>query len=52
MEENVKKNINPRNSAGEFLFYDIENVKCIDVEGEALKGGFNDGLEAIPINNE
>ena len=41
---------NPRNSAGEFLYYDIENIKDIDVEGEVLNGGFNDGLEAIPLN--
>lgn len=48
MEE--KNIINPRNGAGEFLYYDVENIKDIDVEGEVLKGGFNDGLEAIPLN--
>lgn len=48
MEEN--KIENPINSAGEYLYYDVQNVKDPMVEGEVLSGGFNDGLEAIPLN--
>lgn len=49
-EDKKKEFTNPRNSAGEFLYYEKENVKDVNVEGEALESGFNNGMEVIPLS--
>lgn len=36
--------VNPRNSAGEYLFYEAENVFDTTVEGTVLESGFNNGM--------
>lgn len=44
MEKEIKDN--PKNSAGECLFYEEENIKDTSVEDNVLNSGFNNGINA------
>lgn len=54
MEEDVKKEefVNPRNGIGEFLYYELENVKDEEVEGRVLFSGFNNGMGTVPLKKD
>lgn len=52
MENNEKEFVNPRNGIGEFLYYDLKNIKDESVDGRVLFSGFNNGLETIPLKKD
>lgn len=45
-EKDEKKEINPMNSAGEYLYFTTDSIVDPTTEGMPLQGGFDNGLNA------